>query len=211
MAAPKPLPGFDIGTNSTSSEQEISFVSGFAIGDPPPPSKPARVAKPNDTTVTLRGVAIPLNSDIGNAFIADLSRNKERLFSDDRVCEKYDIQPANWTQITQSKAIRLAVNAEHERRMLNGTAAQESAAKIFTEAPEVLGSILRDQQASPRHRIEASKELRATARSGDEKTDTDVDRVHIVINLGNDEKLVVDAPVKPTPPKGGIPDAEKEW
>src|SRR5262249_1508728 len=74
-----------------------------------------------------------------------------------------DITPDVWTEITKSKAIRLAVNAEHERRMLNGTAAQESAAQIFTEAPEVLGSILRDDRASPRHRIEASKELRATA------------------------------------------------
>ena len=191
MSAPKPVPGFDLNEE--------------------PANASTSVAKSNDNTVVLRGVSVPLNSDVGGAFVTDLARNKERLFSDQQVCEKYDITPDNWTAITQDKALRLRVNAEHERRMLNGTAAQESAAKIFTEAPEVLGSILRDQQASPRHRIEASKELRATARSGDEKTDTDVDRVHIVINLGNDEKLVVDAPVKPTPPKGGIPDAEKEW
>ena len=78
--------------------------------------------------------------------------------------------------------------------MLNGTAAQESAAKIFTEAPEVLGSILRDNHASPRHRIEASKELRATARSGDEKPGADAERIIVTINLGNapEDKLVFD-------------------
>jgi len=83
--------------------------------------------------------------------------------------------------------------------MLNGIAAQESAAKIFTEAPEVLGSILRDNRASPRHRIEASKELRATARSDDEKAGDTSDRYVITINLGNDERLVVDS--GPLPPK----------
>jgi len=182
-------------------------IPGFVL-DPdelPLPSKPAPlqrsfIPKPDNTTVvTLRGVSVPLNSDVGGALITDLARNKERLFSDQQVCEKYDISETAWTEITQSKAIRLAVNAEHERRMLNGIAAQESAAKIFTEAPEVLGSILRDNRASPRHRIEASKELRATARSSDEKTGADTDRVIVTINLGGDEKLVVDS--GPLPPK----------
>src|SRR5215475_12068281 len=144
-------------------------IPGFDTGELPPP--PARSVKPKpDDAVTLRGVSVPLNSDVGGALITDLARNKERLFSDAQVIEKYDISEKAWTEITQSKAVRLAVNAEHERRMLNGIAAQESAAKIFTEAPEVLGSILRDNHASPRHRIEASKELRATARAGDDNS-----------------------------------------
>jgi len=175
-------------------------LAGFDLGidDTPAPSPPERTPKSRDETITLRGVAVPLNSDVGGAFITDLSRNKERLLSDDRVCEKYDIQPANWTQITQSKAIRLAVNAEHERRMLNGTAAQEAAARIFTESPEVMGSILRDQQANPRHRVEASRELRATARfDDDEKPSADAERFVITINLGNapEDKLVFDCGV----------------
>ena len=175
-------------------------LAGFDLGidDTPAPSPPERTPKSRDETITLRGVAVPLNSDVGGAFITDLSRNKERLLSDDRVCEKYDIQPANWTQITQSKAIRLAVNAEHERRMLNGTAAQEAAARIFTESPEVMGAILRDQQANPRHRVEASRELRATARfDDDEKPSADAERFVITINLGNapEDKLVFDCGV----------------
>jgi len=191
-------------------------VPGFDIGDPPPPSKPALqrsfTPKANTTTVTLRGVSVPLNSDVGCAFTTDLARNKERLFSDAQVIEKYDIAPDDWTKITQSKAIRLAVNAEHERRMLNGTAAQESAAKIFTEAPEVLGSILRDNRASPKHRIDASRELRATARAGDEKSNAEIDRVHIVINLGADQKLEFNKQVAPIQPNGAWknPDAETE-
>jgi hypothetical protein len=185
-------------------------VPGFGVSE----ERTTSVAKHDNTTsVILRGVRVPLDSNVGWAFVTDLARNKERLFSDQQVCEKYDITPDDWTEIRQSKAIRLAVNAEHERRMLNGTAAQESAAKIFTEAPEVLGSILRDNKASPRHRIEASKELRATARAGDEKTGPDTDRVIIRINLGADVKpLVIDSgPLPPKQPKEATDGETDQW
>src|SRR5262249_9618404 len=103
-------------------------VPGFNLDEPsPPPAKPTRIPKSNKETVILRGIPVSLTSDVGCAFITDCSRNRERLFSDEQVCEKYDITPDNWTAITQSKAIRLAVNAEHERRMLRGIAAQEAA------------------------------------------------------------------------------------
>jgi len=69
--------------------------------------------------------------------------------------EKYSLSPDYWNGLAQNKTLRLKINAEHERRVRNGTAAQESAAKIFAEAPEVLGNILQDKSASPRHRIEA--------------------------------------------------------
>src|SRR5262249_7785328 len=190
------------------STKPYTGTPGFDVDDRPPPPPTARVTKPVDA-VTLRGVRVPLTSDVGCAFITDLSRNKERLFSDQRVREKYDITETDWTEITQSKAIRLAVNAEHERRTLNGDAAKESAAKIFTEAPEVLGTILRDNKASPRHRIEASKELRATARSDDEKAGDTADHVIITINLGADEKLVYDCG-PPRQPKNPTDD-EDQW
>ena len=184
------------------------YVTGFAI-EPSPPERTPKPREPRDETVILRGVRVPLASDVGYAFITDLSRNKERLFSDQQVREKYDIAPADWTTIAQNKALRLLVNAEHERRMLNGAAAQEAAAKVFAESPEVMGSILRDQQANPRHRIEASKELRATARFDDEKPGTDAEHFTITINLGADEKLVVDCG-PPKQPKES-PDGERDW
>jgi len=142
---------------------------------------------------------VPLTSDVGGAFVTDLSRNKERLFSDQQVCEKYDITSDAWTEITQSKAVRLAVNAEHERRMLNGDAAREAAAKQFTKAPEVLGKILENERNSPKHRIDAARELRATASPGADRPGDTADRVIISINLGADEKLVFDS--GPLPPK----------
>ena len=59
------------------------MIAGFAIeDDPPPPVKPARAPKSDSTTVTLRGVRVPLSSDVGSAFISDCARNRERIFSD---------------------------------------------------------------------------------------------------------------------------------
>jgi hypothetical protein len=97
------------------------------------------------------------------------TRNRERIFSDDRIREKYEIDDNTWTAITQNKALRLLINAECERRTFNNDAAREAAAKFFTQAPSVMNGILQDPAAPVRQRIEASKELRATARAGDER------------------------------------------
>ena len=156
----------------------------------------------DDAVVMLRGVSIPLASDVGGAFIADCSRNRERLVSDNQICEKYGLSVNAWAEIAQNKAVRHAVNAEHERRIRNGDAAKEAAAKLFAEAPEVLGSILHNEHASPRHRIEAARELRATANTGAERTGntSDSDRFIITIDLGGDEKLKFNKRITPLTP-----------
>jgi len=178
-------------------------VPGFDLNEAPA-ATPTRAAKPkpNDASVVLRGVRVELNSSVGSAFVIQCARNRERLISDERIIEQFDITPDDWTAITQNKALRLLVTSECERRTLNGDAAKEAAAKIFLESPEAMGSILRDNKASPRARVAASQELRATARS-DEKAGTETDRVVISINLGADVKpIVVDS--GPLPPKRAV-------
>jgi hypothetical protein len=162
---------------------------------------PNNVINPHpDAAVILRGISIPLASDIGGAFISDASRNKERLLSDQRIIEKYGISMDAWTEIAKNPAFRLAVAAEFERRIQNGDAAREAAAKLFAEAPEILGKILRSEQASPKHRIDAARELRATAQPGAERTDDTGGRFLISINLGND-KILIDKPIAPLTPE----------
>jgi len=181
-----------------------SCVPGFNIDEPV--AAPARVTKPNNVlnphptaTVTLRGISIPLASDVGGAFLSDCARNRERIMSDDAIREKYGIEADAWADIIKNPAVRLAVNAEAERRVRTGDAARDSAAKLFASAPEILGKIMNDPKASPRHVIEAAKEIRATARVGDEKSRDDFDRVVVTINLGGDVKpIVVDS--GPLPP-----------
>jgi|SRR5215472_8660355 len=154
---------------------------------------------PNET-ITLRGISIPLASDVGGAFITDCARNREKIFSDERICEKYGLTFDAYKEIAQNQAVRLAVSSEHERRIQNGDAARDAAAKLFSEAPTVLGEILNNKQASPRHRIEAAKELRATANTGAEKTGDSAERVIINIDLGADRKLVFDKQIAPLTP-----------
>src|SRR5262245_43692221 len=186
------------------------FVTGFDLKEPA--TTTTRMAKPksDDTTVVLRGIAISLTSNIGAAFVADCSRNREKIFSDAQIQEKYDIDPADWDDIVKNRALRIAISRECERRTLRGTAAQEMAALEFTRAPPILGEILRDQKTSARHRIAAAAELRQSARSGDEKTGDTSDKYVITINLGNapEDKLVFDC--GPPKQKGEARDAETE-
>ena len=140
-------------------------------------------------TVILRSIVIPLESDVGAAFISDCCRNKERLVSDQLLCERFGITSDDLKTISANPAVRLAVSTESERRTRSGLAAQESAAKLFQEAPEVLGKILKNESASPRHRIEAARELRATAQPGAERAGDTADKVVVHINLGNDRLL----------------------
>src|SRR5262245_4445082 len=149
-----------------------------------------------DAVVILRGVAVPLASDIGGAFIGDCSRNRELVLSDQRLSEKWGLSPQALAEIGANPAVRLAVAAECERRQRSGEAARDAAAKVFAESPRVLGQILNSEAASPRHRIEAAREIRATAQSGERTGDT-AERVIINIDLGADQKLVFDKQVAP--------------
>src|SRR5262249_10139005 len=183
-------------------------LAGFILDEPPPPNNPARVAKPDDA-ITLRGVRVSINSDVGAQFVADAARNREKIFSDSELREKYQIDDKAWTEIIANKALRLAVSIECQRRMLNNDASREGAAKEFTKAPATLGKILENEQISPRSRIAAAQELRASATTGADRPGDDVDQVVISINLGADERIVVDS--GPLPPKRReAPDAETD-
>jgi len=199
--------------NAATTEDIVDFVQGFALN---PSEKSLEdqgrftpTARSADTSVTLRGVKVPLNSDVGGAFVSDASRNKERLFSDQRLCEKYGLTMDAWAEIVKNPAFRLAVTTEFERRTYNGDAARESAAKLFAEAPAVLGEILNDKQASPKHRIDAYAQLRTTASAGAEKASNDADRFVITINLGGD-KLVFDKLRAPLTPEEAQKEAQKD-
>src|SRR5262249_29207932 len=118
-------------------------VPGFDLSEEPA-APPPRAAQPNNVlnphptaTVTLRGIEIPLASEIGGAFLNDCEKNRERIMSDKKICEKFGINADEWANIVKSPAVRLAVTAEAERRVRTGDAARDSAAKLFAGAPEV--------------------------------------------------------------------------
>lgn len=158
-----------------------------------PPVKIGDVTDPStaaDGSVSLRGVTVSLASDVGQAFIADCARNTEGLISDLEIKTKYELSDAGWEQLASNVPLLHAVRAERERRIFNGEAPREAAQRHFTKAPAILNDILIDEQVSPRHRIEAARELRQVAGSGPERAPTPGEKFLIVIDLGGDEKIV---------------------
>jgi hypothetical protein len=141
-------------------------------------------------TVVLRRVTVALDTDVGQAFIADCARNIEGLISDLEIKTKYELSDADWEQLASNSPLLHAVRDERERRVLSGEAPREAAQRHFTKAPAILNDILTDEQVSPRHRIEAARELRQVAGSGPERGPTPGEKFTIVIDLGGDDKII---------------------
>jgi hypothetical protein len=138
---------------------------------------------------------IDLNSDRGHAFVTDATRAAEGLLTDKELQDIYELTPADWIAITKDTALGRAVRDERARRVRNGTAARESAARHFVKMPDVLARIAENQASNPRHVIEAAKEIRQVAAgNSDDKGSPQGEKFSIVINLGADhiERYEVD-------------------
>src|SRR5262245_2354898 len=148
-------------------------------------------------SVILRGVKIDLNSDIGTGFTLDCCRHVEDLVTAEQLKAKYQLDETAWRQLAGNEPLQRAIERQRERRIRSGEAAKEMAQHLFISAPGVLSNILNDNTASPRHRIEACRELRQTAAIGSEAATPIAERFIIKIDLtagGNpDDVIVVDA------------------
>jgi hypothetical protein len=156
-------------------------------------------------SVILRGVSVPFDTDVGQAFTTDCARNTEGLMSDRDIKTKWMLSDEDWAGLAANTPLLDAVRTERERRIISGDAAREGAQRYFAKAPIVLGDILTDEQVPPRHRIEAARELRQAAAGGDSPVGP-CETFKITINLGGDEKLVYEkqvAPWEPSPSDDG--------
>jgi hypothetical protein len=162
---------------------------------------PAVPATTNDNLVVLHGTPTKLDSDVGRKFVIDATRAAEGLITDNDLREKYGLTAKNLKEMAKNTTLVKAIRDERERRMRNGQAARESASRHFVRAPNVMSAIMDDTNANPRHRIEAAREIRATATSGGEENADAGEVFHIVINLGSDEKFEKEVTLKqPQPP-----------
>jgi hypothetical protein len=155
---------------------------------------------PNAGSVVLRGVKVALDTEVGRTFVIDCARNTERLIPDPEIKTKYGLSDRDWERLAGNKPLLQAIRAERERRIANGDAAREAAQRHFAKAPTILGDILTDNLVSPRHRIEAAKELRQVAGNGPDTASGAGEKFVITINLGADEKLVYEKEVAPRQP-----------
>lgn len=141
-------------------------------------------------TITLRGVQVELDSDLGRTFISDATRAAESVIDDAMLMEKWELSTEDLQVIANTKAIGRAIRNEREHRLRSGIATRELASKSYFKVPTVLDSILMSEQASPRHRIESARELRAISTPENQSNPTvQSERFHIVINLGSDVEV----------------------
>jgi hypothetical protein len=127
----------------------------------------------------------PTSLTENHEFITDCARYAEGLLSEKDVKKRHHFDDDTWTRLGGSDALVEAIEAEKLRRIRNGSTKRERAQKLVAQAPGVLGDIMLDANASPKHRIDASKTLDAFAANGPEATAA-ADRFIITINLGSD-------------------------
>jgi hypothetical protein len=95
--------------------------------------------------------------------------------------------------------------------MLDGTAARESAARHLVKGPGILDEIMTGAQSHPKHKIEAFKELRATAASGSGDRPRESERFVIRIDLTAGGGDVTEKTITIEATNGDRPDVEGEW
>jgi hypothetical protein len=143
-------------------------------------------------------------------FITDCARYAEGLLSEKDVKKRHHFDDATWEALGSNNVLVEAIEAEKVRRIRNGSTKRERAQQLVVQAPDVLGGIMLDASASPKHRIDASKTLDAFAANGPEAAPA-ADRFVITINLGDDvlhfdKSIAVDAnDIDPFNDKGTTP------
>jgi hypothetical protein len=139
---------------------------------------------PSGGSIVLRGIQVPLESDVGREYVLACARNWEKLLTDADLCERFGLTLEQWQASGANKPLVKAVQLEHERRVRRGIAQQELAAREFMAAPAVLGGIMRNESNNPRHRIEAANSLRQTAIGPDSESKAQTEKFTISINFG---------------------------
>jgi hypothetical protein len=150
-----------------------------------------KLPDPDSGTLFLRGLRVGLDTEVGREFISDCARHTERLIPDADMKAKWGLTDQDWAALADNGPLLRAVRSERQRRVVTGQTAREAASQFYAQAPNVLGDILTDGSVSPRHRIEAAKELRAVATAG-ERSDRRPERFTVTINLGDGDKRVIE-------------------
>jgi hypothetical protein len=157
-----------------------------------------------DTRKKYRPGDTPLEKN--DEFIENLARFADGTLSEAAIKLKYHLNDEDWAALGGDDKLVERIEAAKLRRIRAGTTKRERAQIEVAEAPPILGTILRNHDANERHRIDAAKAL--DAMTGGPETTPPAERFHIVINLGADEKLVIDKPIRPGPDDSKVIDQE---
>jgi hypothetical protein len=131
-------------------------------------------------------VSFPTPLEDNFELVSDFARYCEGILDEKFIRKKYRFDNSVWENLGENDAFVEAVEAEKIRRVRDGSAKRELAQKHIVRGPTVLGNIMDDANASPRHRVDAIKTLDTLAANGPEAAPTADSRFIIQINLGED-------------------------
>ena len=129
----------------------------------------------------------PEHLEDNQEFVADCCRYAENILSEEAVKKKYHFDDATWAHLGDNEALIEAIELEKIRRVRTGQQKRERAQVLVTQAPDVLGGIMLDASASPKHRVDAIK-IWTIFPPGPEAAPA-ADRLQIVINLGDTSEV----------------------
>jgi hypothetical protein len=152
--------------------------------------------------------ALPTSPEKFDALLLDACRYAEGILTRQQVRKRHPFGDEMWEVLGINEDFCEKIEDLRLRRIRDGSSARERAQKHFATAPDVLGAILNDNDASPRHRIESAKELRVVADNGPQATPPD-ERFVININIGTNT-LRIDTQTRPLTPEEARRSVEEE-
>jgi hypothetical protein len=132
--------------------------------------------------VELRNRSIPIEDD---ELIENLARFADGTLSEAAVKSRHHLSNEDWAALGESDALIEKIDAAKLRRIRTGVTKRERAQIEIVDGPPILGGIMRDVSASPRHRVDAIKVLDTIASTGAEAAAAGA-RFEITINLNGD-------------------------
>jgi hypothetical protein len=127
----------------------------------------------------------PARPEDDHELIADLCRYAEGVLTEKQVRKRHRLADSVWKSMGEDDLLVERIEAEKIRRVRDGSFKREKAQLHVTKAPDVLESIMMDDKASPKHRIDSAKVLDTFAANGPQVAPAG-DRFIITINLTAD-------------------------
>ena len=141
--------------------------------------------------VALPDTTIDPSSDLGRQLVVDLARFREGLVDETAIRKKFKLDNEVWRALAGNDELIRAVEAEAVRRIADGSVKREKAQLLVVKAPDVAASIMLNDSANDRHRLDACKVLNDFSANGPAGAPAS-DRFIITINLGDDHVLHFD-------------------
>jgi hypothetical protein len=135
-----------------------------------------------------------------DALILEMARYSEGLkgYSEQEIRRRWNFTDADWVALGADDRLVERIQETKAARVRSGAAKREKAQQHVVAAVDVVNGIVTDPKANARHRIDAAKALDQFAGFPPE-TAANEDRVVVTINLGADQKLVFDKPIRSGP------------